>query len=361
MRLAWCAALLWATSAAATERCALLVASQPQPEAAALEALRHSLAGRCRFEEAPPVRAVLEGFERPPSVEERTREALARAHARMRRFDAAGVEQALEEARSAAVAAPPTVEARQLFVQLALQEAELGAVLGHDAAAQTRAMRLALAADPDLTLDEARASPAMVALLKRARVELLAAPRVHVRVASQPPGAGVWAAGWRGETPISIELPVGPAIVWLARAGHRGRAVVLDAADGAEVSTALEPLSDAERLRPLVDAVRQAPADRRQQTSLAVAAELRVDAVVVLEPGATSPTVYEAVAPRILPTTPPPAAAPIVATPSPRRHPWYKKAWPWIVIVGSAAAAATAIGVGVAYGGGQDLSLSCCR
>src|SRR5438445_9971687 len=168
MRLAWCAALLWTTtSAAAAERCALVVASQPQPEPAALETLRRSLAGHCRFEAPPAIRAVLEGFERPPSAEERTREALARAHARMRRFDTGGVQQALDEARSAAALVPPTVEGRQLTVQLALQQAELLSVVSPDAAAQVRTMRLALAADPDLTLDDARASPAMVQLLKR--------------------------------------------------------------------------------------------------------------------------------------------------------------------------------------------------
>jgi hypothetical protein len=353
-------ALLWATSATGAERCALLVAAQPQAEPAALEAVRQSLGGRCRFEEPPAVRAVLEAFDPPPSPEERTREALARAHARMRRFDVAGMRQALDEARGLAVSAPPTSEGRQLFVQLALQEVELLTVAGQNTGAQVRALRLGLAADPDLTLDEARASPAMVALLQRARVELLAAPRVSVRVESQPPGAGVWASGWRGETPLAIDLPAGPAIVWLARPGYRGHAVLFDAGDSAQVTTELEPLSDAERLRPLVDAVRQAPPDRRRLAALAVATQLRVDAIVVLEPGATAPAIYEA-APRPLVPGPAPAAVPGLASPVPPRRAWYKKAWPWIVIVASAAAAATAVSVGVVYGSGQNVTLTCCR
>jgi hypothetical protein len=146
--------------------------------------------------------------------------------------------------------------------------------------------------------------------------------------------------------------------LWLARPGHRVRAVLFDAAENAPVLTDLEPLSDAERLRPLVDAVRQAPPDRRRQAALTVAAQLRVDAIVVLEPGATAPTVYET-APRPLLSLPSPTVAPGVAVPP--RRPWYKRAWPWLVIVGSAAAAATAVSVGVVYGSGPNVSLTCCR
>lgn len=356
------AALSWAAAAHAAERCAILVASQPQPDPAGLAAVRQQLAARCRFDEPAPLRAVLEGFERPPSPEERAREALARGHARMRRFDAAGVLQALADARGAAAAAPPTVEGRQLFVQIALQEAELDAISGRDAAAQVRAMRLALAADPDLTLDEARASPAMAQLLKRARAELAAAPRVAVRIESQPPGAAVWASGWRGETPVVVELPAGPSLVWLARAGYVGRALTVEGAEGARVSSALEPLSDAEQLRPLVDAVRQAPADRRREAVLAVGASLALDAVVIVEPGVKAPAIVE-VAPALAAAPPAAVVAAAAGAPSPTRaqRPWYKKAWPWVLIVGGAAAAATGVGLGVAYRGGQDISLSCCR
>jgi len=350
------AVLAVAVPARAAERCALVVAAQPEPDEAALEAARRALPG-CELVADPALRGVLEGFERPATPEERARDAMGRAHGKLRRFDAAGVHQALDEAWAAAVELPANAEGRQLVVQLALEQAEL-AVIEHDAAAQVRAMRLALAVDPELRLDEGRASPATVALLGRARAEAAHAAPVTVEIVSQPPGAQVWAGGWRGETPLSQALPEGPAVVWLSRPGYRNRALRLTVAPGARVDAALEPLSEAERLRPLVDALRQSAGETRRQPALALAAALGVHAVAVVEASGGAPTVYA-------PEPPAPAAVAadllvIPAAPS-RRSPWYKKTWPWVLIVGGAAVAATAVGVGVAYGSPSVPTLSCCR
>jgi hypothetical protein len=344
--------------ASATERCALVIASQPEPEAAALASVRRALAARCQPIDDAALRAVLEGFDRPPTAEERVREALARAHARMRRFDGAGVHQALEEARTAATELPPTAEGRQLFAQLALHSAEQ-ALVERDAAAQLKALRLALAAEPELQLDEALASPPMVALLARARAELSRAPRVAVPIDSKPPGARVWAAGWRGETPLTVELAEGPTIVWLSRPGHRSRALQVAVANGAPITSELKPLTEAERLRPLVDAIRQSAGDARRQSALALASELQVGAVAVLDPGATAPVLFEPPRPFVAAATV--NELPVVSTRTKARRLWYKRAWPWVLIVGGAAAAATAVGVGVGYGTQQPATLTCCR
>lgn len=348
-------ALVW-SQAARADRCALLVASQPEPDAAALAQLRASLAQRCELVDDAAVKAALEGFERPAPPEERVRAALARAHARMRRFDAAGVREALEEARAPAAELGPTVEGRQLHLQLALARVEL-ALVENDADEQLRAMRLALAVEPDLKL-EGRASPAMVALLGRARSEQARAPRHALAIASEPPGARVWAGGWRGETPLELELPDGPALVWLARAGFQTRAHLIEVAAGARLDSMLPPLSEHERLKPLIDAVRQSFGPARREPALALAAALGVTTLVVLDPG-VPPVEYatDRAAPSVAVVAAPPAPAP---SPPPRR-PWYKKAWPWVLIVGGAAAIATAVGVGVAYGSSSSLTLSCCR
>jgi hypothetical protein len=228
-----------------------------------------------------------------------------------------------------------------------------------DAEAQVRALRLALAVEPQLRLDAARGSPAMVALLEHARDQLERAPRAIVPVSSEPPGARVWAGVWRGETPVALELAEGPAVVWLWHPGHARRAVLLDVARGASVAATLRPLSEVERLRPLVDAVQQAPRESRRDAVLTLAAALGVDAIAVVDAGA--PTIYRRETYRETPS----AALPIARNRpvhEPRSvRPWYKKAWPWVLIVGGAAAAATAVGVGVGLGTSQAPTLSCCR
>jgi hypothetical protein len=350
-------------SARADESCAVVAVAQPEPDATTLAKVRESFAARCRFVTEGEVQAVLEHFERPLPIEERARDALAKAHTHMRRFDVAGVRQSLDEALRAIGELAPTAEARQLFVQWALQQAEL-ATVAHDAAAQLRAMRLALSVEPQLRLDTARNPPATLALLAAARDQATRAPRVSVSVTSQPAGAQVWAAGWRGETPVSVDLAAGPAVIWLSRAGHHSRILETLVGSSAELHADLEPLALAERLRPSVDAVRQAAPEARRQPALALAAAAGVDAVVLVDPDGKATLIGSLSLPAPAVAMPlPSASAPTLAatSPAPRRRPWYKKAWPWVLLVGGAAAAATAVSVGVVYGPASPASLSCCR
>ncbi|HEX8954377.1 MAG TPA: hypothetical protein VF945_21130, partial [Polyangia bacterium] len=76
------ALLASARPARADESCAIVVAAQPEPDAAALQGVRQSFATRCRFVAGADVRAALERFDRPPPFEEQARDALAQAHAR---------------------------------------------------------------------------------------------------------------------------------------------------------------------------------------------------------------------------------------------------------------------------------------
>lgn len=348
----------------AGESCAIVVAAQPEPDATALKSVRQKFGG-CRFVADAEMQPALERFDRPPPVEERVRDALASAHARMRRFDTVGVRQALDDARRVASELPATSEARQLMVSWALQSAELAGI-AHDAAAQLRAMRLALSVEPELQLDAGRNSPTMVALLLAARSQRARAQRVGVPIASEPAGAQVWAAAWRGETPATVELPAGPTIVWLSQAGHHSRIVEVNASDGARVKETLAPLAPAERLRPFVDAVRQAAPDWRRQPALALAAAVGVDGVIVVDPDGVA-KLYDTPPPLAPPpvasaaATPPPAAPTVALTAASSRRPWYKRTWPWVLLVGGAAAAATAVSVGVVYGAPPSVSLSCCR
>jgi len=240
---------------------------------------------------------------------------------------------------------------------VSLQEAEL-ALVQNDSVAGVRAMRLALSAEPGLSLDEGRVAPPLVALLARARAELGRVRPLSVTFISEPPGARVWAAGaWRGETPLSVALPEGPTLVWIARHDYRIRTLVTDIKDGLSLTTALDPIAPPERLRPLVDAVRETAGEARRESALALAAAVGVDAVLVVD-AAVSPALYA----RELAAEPAVATSTRVVGPPPtRRRPWYKKAWPWVLIVGGAAAVATSIGLGVALGSSTTTSITCCR
>jgi hypothetical protein len=347
-------------AAAETQRCALVVASDPGPDPVTLEAVRTALASQCRFAADATLQTALEGFARRPLPGARVRDALVRAHARLRRFDADGVRHALDEASAAAGDLPPTPEARVLAAEVRVQEAEL-ALVQNDSAAGLRAMRLALAANAALTLDESRATPPLLALLLRARADLAQAGRVAVTITSQPAGARVWAeGGWRGETPLVIELPRGPTLVWFARDGFRIRTLIGDASTGATLQATLEALNSAERVSPLVDAVRQTAGGARREAALALAGAIAVDAIVVVEAGA-SPQLYArplALAPAR--REPARRASPLLPQ-RPWYKPWYRKAWPWILVVGGAAAAATAVAVGVTFGNSTTTTLTCCR
>src|SRR5437879_3753874 len=117
-------ALLVAGAAGADEprrSLAVMVGAPPAPESPRLEAARAALAKTYQLSERPGLRGLLEGFARPPSVEERVRAALDRAHAKLRRFELAAVREALAEAAGAAAELPPTSEGRALAAEVAVR------------------------------------------------------------------------------------------------------------------------------------------------------------------------------------------------------------------------------------------------
>ncbi|HUS66804.1 MAG TPA: PEGA domain-containing protein [Kofleriaceae bacterium] len=327
----------------------------PGPDEPHLEQARATLGRGCRLLDDARTREVLERISRTSSAEERVRSALQRAHLRLRRFDFAQVQQLLDEARAAAGALPPSAEGRALAAEVGLREAEVALVAG-DVAAQMRGMSLALAIDPALKLDPAREPPTLVQLLEHVRAERGSRARLNVRVETTPPGARLFVAGeWRGETPLMVDLVQGPHVLWLSRDGYRARAERVVASAGVAVEVALEPIGEVERLRPLVDAVRQSDGERRGQAALALAAALGVDSVAVLDAGADAPALY---------TRPPPVVprgAELRRAEAPRPRPWYRRGWVWGTIAGAAVVIGVVAGVAGYYGTPEQVSATCCR
>lgn len=362
------AVLTFAGAARADSRCALVLLAPPVADAAAIARAGEAAAGRCRID--PTMPAPLQGFDRPPPAEARADEALARAHARMRRFDLEGVRRGLADAWSALADLPPPRGGRERLVRWALQRAE-AAIIEHDEAAERRALRLALSVDPDLELDGARAAPTLVTQAAAAREERARAPRRTVRVETRPAGARLWASGvedGRLVTPASLELPAGPEVLWLELPGHHGRLIELAVGPATvEVTAALAPLSPEERLRPLVEAVRAASPAERPAAAAALAAVLGVGALVLVEAdGSSSLSRAPDTEARMAPATSEPSSgaepvAPPVPPPRPAQRSWYRMAWPWVVLVAGAAVIGTAVTLGVVYGQPQPASLSCCR
>lgn len=366
-------ALVLAAAPAAAEparpSAALVIGEALGDDPARLDAARARLQRTHRLLDDARTRAVLEGFERSPPAEERTRDALGRAHERLRRFELPAVRQALDEAAKASSELEPTAAGRALAVEVAVKEAEL-ALVAREPDAARRAMALALSVEPRLALDPERHPPTLVLLLERTRGAIGAAPRSSLRITSTPPGARVYAGGaLAGETPLTVEtLASGPQLVWISHDGYRTRALRADAGPDAQVSVALEPLDEERRLRPLVEAVRQTDGERRRQAALALAAALDVDAVAVLEPRGDASVIYARVA-RALPPPAPLVAAPALAAPAatalapltpPPRKPWYRRGWIWGVVAG-AAVAATVTGLAVYYTSRESLTWTCCK
>ncbi len=353
-------ALCSAHAAAAPSTRAALVLASPGPDDARLAAVRSHLSAHYQLIDAAAVRETLEHFRRDPGPEERVREALGRAHQKLRKFDLSALSRALGEAREAAAGLPPTIEGRALYAEVSVREAEAAALAG-DSAASAHHMRVALSADPSLTLDPARHPPALVELCTRARAELTAAPETGMGVATVPPGVRVFTAGaWRGETPLVLSgLKAGPQVMWFVRDGYRSKAVQRDteqlvptphppgSGPTGDLPIMLESLDDSARLQPLVDAVRRTTGEGRRQAALALAAALEVAVVAVLDAG-DMPVEYRRETLRALET-------PL----TPRK--WYQRGWVWGVVASGVIVVAVVAGVAGYYGQKEELSVSCCR
>jgi hypothetical protein len=337
----------------------LVTGAAPGPDAGRIETARDQLRTRYRVVDGP--RDALEGYTVPPSPEESTRDALERAHQRMRRFDLAGVRQALAEAREASTHLPPTDEGRRLAAVVALREAEL-AIVAKDRPGQRRAAAFALSIDPALTPDPQRVPPPVVELVAQVRQAIAKQARVRVRVETTPAGGRV-VMGDRSATaaPAEIEVPPGPLVVWGSREGSAPRALWLDKPSDA-IKIELEPLDDAARLRPLVGTLRQAAPEHRRSAALALADALGVDAVALLDADAREPAVYTRRIPALA-ATPPPAPALVTPPepPAPPPHtPVYKRAWFWAVLGGVAVASAGAVAI-YYFAQPESVSYTCCR
>jgi hypothetical protein len=309
--------------------------------------MRARLSSRFRLIDDAPRRFALERFDRKPPAEERVRAALLEARAQLRRFQLDAVDRSLAQAGTEATTLPPTGEGRALMAEIALRAAERQAMAGANDAALQEMLR-ALAVDT-MPLDPARHSPTLVELHERARAARQKAPLVRVGITTSPPGARVLEGGQqRGQTPLALELPAGPAVLWLALDGHRPVAHRFEARADSPVAVALEPLDEEERLRPLVEAVRRSAGEARRAAALALAGALGVDALVVIDAGEAE-TIYERARPDL-----------VQAQPQPHR-PWYRRGWVWGVIAGTAAAVAVVAGVAGYYASAVEVQPTCCR
>lgn len=336
---------------------ALVVGAAPGPSAAELTALRARAAERYRLVDDGELRAALEQLARPQTAEERVRAALATARQRLRLFDLPAVAAALATARAAAAALQPTPEGRALLAEVGVRQAEL-ALVSNDEPTAARAMALALSAAPSLALD-ARYSPPLRAALARAQKGAAVAPRRAVAVTTSPPGAEVTLAeARRGATPLALAaVPAVPEIVWLTREGYVPRVEVLEP-DATRLAATLHPLGVAQRLLPLVEAVRGSDGPDRRGAAQALAAALQVDALLVtdaagaaVEYARPSPSSSASPAATTLTDEPPPP---------PRRRPWYRRPTVWIV-TGAFAAVAVATGLTVGLLQPPSYSITCCR
>jgi hypothetical protein len=345
----------------AAAKAVLVTGAAPGPDPSRIEAARAELASRFELVEGP--RDVLEGYATPAPAGEQVRDALERAHQHLRRFDLPSVRQTLAEARQASLQLAPTPESRRLAALVALREAEL-AMVARDRAAERRAAAFALSIDPSLAPDPRREPPLLVASIERTRQALSKLARVSVRVETLPPAGEVHLGEHTvGPAPVELQVPPGPLVVWATRDGFAPRALWSDAAVGT-VTIELEPLEDAARVRPLVQALRQADAAHRRAAALALVDALGVDAVALLESDGRVPVVYQRRLPEPSPPPPPTPAFQLAAREPPMaassRAPVYRRAWFWAVVGGAVVASLGAFAM-YYYSQPETVSYTCCR
>ncbi|MBK7862534.1 MAG: hypothetical protein IPJ65_28785 [Archangiaceae bacterium] len=301
--------------AQAAERAALLVKNPTAIEPSKLDTLRTRLTPQLELTDSPEVRRVLE---QPDDAERRVTEALARARQALRKFDLETARAALSAARESISELAPTRSARALAVEVAVREAEV-TLVASKSADLSQPFGVALAIDPTLSLDRDLFSPPLVAQLSSIRAARDRAPRITLEVDTTPPGARVFAAGQEHCcTPLYLKLGAGWQVLWAQRDGYQPNLLRLSASSNGPVSMALTAQPAANRLKPLVEAVRALEPADEASAARALLAELHVEVLVVVEQGA-EPRQYRAAPPAAVTAPVPQVEQPPAG---PQRHRW---------------------------------------
>ncbi len=287
---------------------ALLVALEPGPDPVQLAGLRDQLGRRFHLLDAEHLRKLLERFDRRLPAEELIRDRLRRTREALRRSEPEAARTLLAEATAAAAELSPTAEARALSAELAVRRAMLAQLLKDERGFHNE-LRCALTVEPELQLSPALYPPPVAQALEEARVMQAHARRITIDVRSVPDRARVMVGGVdRGATPLQLtEVSVGPTVIWVYKDGHQSRAVTIDTASATHFEVTLQPLDPISSMRYLVQAVRRSDPASRQLAALALAAALKVDAIVVV----SSPDVRDAEIIGVPKPPPPPARGPV--------------------------------------------------
>ncbi len=260
---------------AAAPQTAALVSLTPERS---LSTPRSELRRRYDLLDVEEVRQALEGAQRVVAPEESSREALRALTGALRRFDFEASRSALERAWQATRAVGPSAEGRSLALELCTLQAQL-AVLTDDDALLTKAAAFSLSID-SRWVPEVRIPPQVRARLTQARARLSTEAPTNREVKVLPASAKVVLDGTE-RPPGFLSTPAAGAVVWLTAVGYDGQLVRLT--EG-RVEVHLEAEGRAQRLQPLVAAVRSAREDARRPAAVALGKELAV-AVVLLDDG----------------------------------------------------------------------------
>jgi hypothetical protein len=324
---------------------ALVVATPASTDEAAVLKARTELEDRFELSNDAELRSVLERDEEPIR---RAQEALAVARQALRRFEMDAARRALSEAQERAGLLTPTADARALVVEVAVREAELARVESR-AAEVTRHLGEALSIDPTLSLDRDLYAPPLIAQLAALRTRTEQAPKVSVKIDTVPSGARVLVGGAeRCCTPLTVSLSAGWQVLWFHADRYRPAMMQLLLSSSGPVSVPLVAESRAERVRPMVAAVRGAVAgEDRERAAATLRNALGVDAVAVLDRPGEAPVLYERsvepAAPAAVAVAPPPPTETSTEEGPPAAPGFFARRWP--------AFAAVLVGAGLVAGG----------
>jgi hypothetical protein len=253
--------------------------------------LRRQLSAGYLLLDEPALRKELEGLPRDHSPEAIVADALKDAMQRMRRLALEEVQRTLDEAEPHVRQLPPTPAGRALLCTVAARRAHVANLLGENAQA-AEILRTCLSADPDFSLDQAREPPPLIELLERVRAEMKAAPTARIRVTTKPPGATVVYGGVPlGRAPQVVSVPADTTVVlWAVLDGHlsrnaKARTGRTSGGDLLSIEVQLDPISPAQRARPLIQALREAAPAARPAIASALCRALEVEAVVLAQVG----------------------------------------------------------------------------
>lgn len=288
------AALLLQITPATAEapRAALISAAPLQPSPAALSVTRRRLGAGYLLLEGPLVKE-LETLDREPTAERLVQDLLRDAVQKMRRLALPEVQRVLNEAEPYVQQLPPTASGRALLCAVAVRKAHV-ALLQNEGATAAAELSRTLSADPDFTLDQAQEPPPLLALFEQVRAVRAKAPTVGLRIETVPAGAQVvLSAAPRGAAPLEVAERAGRAVVFAVMPGYlpRNVSVTLEpqppGAAPLSVQIQLERAPRTQALRPLLDALREAPAvPARAAVAQALVGELGVETVILAQAGA---------------------------------------------------------------------------